>query len=613
MLKKIVCLIVSVVMCGSVFAGCNLVTFDQEHDDAKVVMTIGSYEIASPDGKSTYVTEEHKIYKNEFRAVYDYYGYTYQYYYGYTPEETVDFLVENLAIERIVLNLADAYIDFGYISLDTYEKNAIAQNVYATIDTAIENERIAILEERGITVDDEHDHDHEEEEETDETTYPVRDENVVIYDSMSRDELVELCWERGILQKPAAGDDAAQDEIDKITERQLRTLLIKDDRKNTEEWTPSLSMYPGLNAYDEETRSLEIEAFSRALETMKEAVLSLYNITEEQNAAVETEYEEFERITNTQGVSYVYGALKDTVTAYLYAGETYENQAKMTLIEDYIVGTVEVTRGDVEEIYNRTLSDQKARFADEAAYEAAIDDGETLLYFPDDNHFFVKHILIPFSEEQTTRLKNFKNSVENAVEGSYNEFRARLAEEIYSYEHVDGEDYGNPVSVNTIYNEVLNKVGGAATLYEKERAFDDLIYKYNTDPGIFDMTYGYMEKYDLGDSEESYMQEFADAARELYEGGVEGALSGKVVTDYGVHIMYLSKLPKAGEVLGLDDYITYGRYKSVYSDMEEDAVTNKESAAFAKWREQQVNRYYKGDAENPGVVTISEKEVYSVI
>ena len=47
--------------------------------------------------------------------------------------------------------------------------------------------------------------------------------------------------------------------------------------------------------------------------------------------------------------------------------------------------------------------------------------------------------------------------------------------------------------------------------------------------------------------------------------------------------------------------------------MEEDAVTNKESAAFAKWREQQVNRYYKGDAENPGVVTISEKEVYSVI
>lgn len=199
------------------------------------------------------------------------------------------------------------------------------------------------------------------------------------------------------------------------------------------------------------------------------------------------------------------------------------------------------------------------------------------------------------------------------MEGSYNEFRARLAEEIYSYEHVDGEDYGNPVSVNTIYNEVLNKVGGAATLYEKERAFDDLIYKYNTDPGIFDMTYGYMEKYDLGDSEESYMQEFADAARELYEGGVEGALSGKVVTDYGVHIMYLSKLPKAGEVLGLDDYITYGRYKSVYSDMEEDAVTNKESAAFAKWREQQVNRYYKGDAENPGVVTISEKEVYSVI
>lgn len=611
MLKKIVCLIVAVIMCGSVFAGCNLVTFDQQRDDKKIVITVDSYEIKSPGGDKTYVTEEYNVYKDEFRSLYDYYGYSYEHYYGYTPEQIISLLAEQLAVERIVLNLADAFIDFGYISIDTYEQNTIDQNVYNAIDSAIDTEMHALLEERGE--DSESIHHHDDEQENTETTYPTRDESVDIYASMSREELLSMCQQRGLVSVPAQGDDAAQDELDSITVRQLKDMLIKDDRKDVEKWVPSLTRYPGLNVIDEKTRSFELEAFSRALKSIKEAVLSLNSITDDQKAAIEQEYREFENITNTRGLSYVYGALQDSVTAYVYAGESYENQEKMNLIEDYIVGTVEVSRADVEEIYNRTLADQKARFATEANYEAAIDDGEQLLYFPDDNHFFVKHILIPFSDEQADQLESFKNSVENVVESSYNEYRDRLANEIYSYEHVDGEDYGSPVSVNTIYNEIVAKVGAAVTLYEKERAFDDLIYKYNTDPGIFDLTYGYMEKYDLGSSEESYMQEFADAARELYEGGVEGALSGKVVTDYGVHVLYLAKLPKAGEVLGLNDYYSYGRYQSVYSGMEEAALTNKENAAFARWREQQINRYYKGDAENPSVVTLAQKELDSII
>ena len=50
MRKRIICLIVAIVMCCSAFAGCNLVTFDQERDDNKVVISVASYEIKSPDG-----------------------------------------------------------------------------------------------------------------------------------------------------------------------------------------------------------------------------------------------------------------------------------------------------------------------------------------------------------------------------------------------------------------------------------------------------------------------------------------------------------------------------------------------------------------------------------
>ena len=612
MRKRIICLIVAIVMCCSAFAGCNLVTFDQERDDNKVVITVASYEIKSPDGEKTYTTEETKIYKSNFKSLYNYYTYYYQQYYGFTAEEVVDLLVENLATERIVINLANAYIDFGYISLDTYDRNVIDQGVYEAIDSAIASARSEILEERGISVseDDEHDHDHEEEEEG-KTTYPVKDNSVGVYDSMNRDELIEVCVNRGILTVPT--NDAEQAAQDAITVRQLRNKLEKDDRKNVEAWKPSLSKYPGLNAYDQESRSLEIESLKRALKNIKSAVLAVRDITAEDKAKVEKEFRSFDQITNTKGASYVYGALQGTTTAYLYAGKSYEEQQKLALLEEYITGTVEVTRADVEAVYNSTLAAQKSAYADEAAYESAISSDTKLLYFRDSNHFFVKHILIPFSAEQTARLNAYKTGGEAAIEGTYEDFRNRLANEIVSYEHVDGEDYGDPIALDAIYNEIVNKVNGAATKYEKERAFDDLIYKYNTDPGIFGKTYGYMEKYNLGSSTESYVAEFADAARKLYEGGVEGALSGKVVTDYGVHVLFLSKLPKEGEVLGLNDYYSYGKYESVYSAMESSALTAQENAAFSQWRNKQVARYYKGDAENASVVVVDEKETKAVI
>ena len=63
MRKRIICLIVAIVMCCSAFAGCNLVTFDQERDNNKVVISVASYEIKSPDGQKTYKTKKAKSIK----------------------------------------------------------------------------------------------------------------------------------------------------------------------------------------------------------------------------------------------------------------------------------------------------------------------------------------------------------------------------------------------------------------------------------------------------------------------------------------------------------------------------------------------------------------------
>ena len=49
------------------------------------------------------------------------------------------------------------------------------------------------------------------------------------------------------------------------------------------------------------------------------------------------------------------------------------------------------------------------------------------------------------------------------------------------------------------------------------------------------------------------MKEFSEAADELFRAGKEGAISGPVVTDYGVHILYLSRIiPSGGLTVGLN-------------------------------------------------------------
>jgi|GEM_PF-1757243 len=604
MFRKIFCTIIAVVMACSVLSGCKLVTLDEDHDARRVVMTVSSYEIegynATTKEKDVFVTEEYKVYKAQYENVYNNYALMYEQYYGMDHDEVAEQLFRDIAVERIVLNLANAYISFGYFDLDTYEYNTVNKNVYAAIDELIDSYATQILEENGKIVATEE----EESESESETTYPVKEVETDSYAGLPRDTLVELCIERGLLSAPAAGDDAAQDKIDAYTHMQLKQMLIKNDRKGLTKWAPSLAAYPGLFEHDAEARSLRLEAFSRALAEMKRQALDMYDLTDEDKQKIEADYKKFDEITKTQGLSYVYGALGESHVVYLLVAESYVNEQKLALLEEYITGTVEVSTAEVEKEYETLLADQKASFsASVDAYASNINAYSTNLYFPTDNYFFVKHVLIPFSDAQTTALNEYKTSINNTLYGDYLDYRDRLAEEITSYEHVDGEDYGDPIGINEIYNEIYAAVNGAVTLRDKERAFDDLIYKYNTDPGIFNTMYGYVELYDLGTNTEQYVEEFAAAARELYEGGVEGAVSGKVVTDYGVHVLYLTKMPKAGEVLGLYDYITYAENKTVFDELEASLITKKESAVFSTWQKDQIVRYYEAD----GVVTIDEK------
>ena len=164
------------------------------------------------------------------------------------------------------------------------------------------------------------------------------------------------------------------------------------------------------------------------------------------------------------------------------------------------------------------------------------------------------------------------------------------------------------------------------TGYEAERAFTDLIYTYNTDPGIFDSKMGYAvtaTPASKGGKTEQYMIEFAKESRALlnaynnnqslleyktsdseykvtkYDSDLTaeveiGSISAPVLTDYGWHIMYLSYVPTPGTWRALDEYLTAGRYETV-RDVLTVEVTNK---TYESWKESVANKY----SEMEGVV-----------
>jgi hypothetical protein len=288
---------------------------------------------------------------------------------------------------------------------------------------------------------------------------------------------------------------------------------------------------------------------------------------------------------------------------YYLIGKDYENDIKLSLLQDNIVSGVDVTETEVLEEYNNMLQSQKNKYSNVDTFYTDVKGGsvDPLLYYPNGSYYYVKHILIPFTDAQTKELETFKNNYASILgDDAVKAKKEALGKAVVGFEHRNGEDYGKPLSIDTIYADIVATMEAAkANKKASDRAFDSLIYKYNTDPGIFGKELGYAVNANLGDAEydSTYMEEFSVAAKELFEAGVEGAISQPAVTDYGVHILYLSRIiPSNGLTVGLNDYVSYGERETVYEKIEKTVREEKVNNVFNVWQNNKIG-YYQTEAK----------------
>lgn len=543
MIKRIIISILSVIMVAATLCGCSFFTINSERNMKQVVAQVASYDISTSvrnENDETeikvYTAKENTIYKLDLMEYIENNRESLSSSFSNDAEGMVRYVIRMMLNTRLVLNEVEALIDAGRIEWGLTQENTVKKSLYQVIDSTLISLKNDILSERN----EETIVSGNESEVNTDTTFPVPE----------------------------------QDDDDDET--------IQD----TEEWEPSISRYPGLNG-DGDKRSLEREAMRRFIALLKNRVADDFRVTAEDKAKFEQDDENIDNIIDTKGIEYVYPMIGSTHYMYYISGKSIEQSQKIRELQTYLSNNVTVSDAEVRSAYTNTLNEQRSLYqTNVSAFNTAMSNNTTVLYYPNDNYFYVKHILLPFSDEQTAQLTEYK-ARSNVSKAEIEAYRNQLVNSIVAYPHVDGEnDLSRPMSVD----EVLASVRAAmmplkANTQLADTKFDELIYLYNTDTGAFNNNKGYAVKYKLDEGEsETYMQEFADAARYMRENLAVGEVHyEKVVTDYGVHIMYFASTTKVGDV-GLYEYTTPGKVQTYYDVLREPIFTARQNAAYNTWQ-----------------------------
>ncbi|MCL2675151.1 MAG: hypothetical protein FWE84_00950 [Firmicutes bacterium] len=411
---------------------------------------------------------------------------------------------------------------------------------------------------------------------------------------------------------PAKGGDPATDsttyplppeDIDEVVSPRYPVEEKEGDNKWFDSWYTGdewyiegagyKTAYPGLYG-SERDRSLAAQAFAVFFEDFIEKSQNIIGVTKAQQTEIDEEIDDLKGIRDREGIEYVFPVLGKSVAAKLLFGNSHIKNMKINKLNQYVVKDyTSVGEKDVTEYYDSLLNDQIKKFVVQSNYDSAVNGGgDPILYYPSDRYVFVKHILIPFSAEQTTELTKIRQR--ETDEDKIVALRAKMAKEIPVYPHVNGE---NDVSNVTTVDKVMQEITGRMDFLKRsrrdaEREFDRFIYKYNTDPGIFGRETGYAVVYKLGlEESETYMIEFAEAARALRDNNEPGEIfrdkdgTPYCITDYGIHIMYYLMDPVAEETRGLNDYVTPGGYSRIYTLIEERALSQSRSGIYEIWED----------------------------
>ena len=505
--KKVCGAVCALALSVTALVGCNVITTNTAKYYNQVVVTAGDHSYTKRQLIDTF-------YNN-------YYNYVQA---GYMTAENA---VKNSATYLVERGILVDYIKENYVGegkelgpLTENDYKAIRKSAWESMQSQLDSLEETIKEERGISTDTSTDEQ--------ESTKPLRDEykeyTPTITTVKDSEDKIHFVYNPELIED--------EDLSGEIVPMHFEQKISDDADISREAWTRFVSSLQ--SAAKTEGRST---AEADVIKTEEDRLISAYT----ENKYI-SKYEKYFKVH------------EKCATTITIDGETYYE------LNDEIGSNV-VT------YYSNIYKQQKEKYdiLKDGKYEAYYTamksySSSPVLYHPVEDKFMnVTHILINFSETQNAEIRRLMNEKEQrGTDMSDEEYNTRL-DAITSTTVVKYNDETGAVvekNVLEVYQDILNYVDQSADATERAKYFNDMIYRYNDDPGIMNSTFDYaVDLYDdiYGTTENPVnimVREFTEAARALYTAdGNHGAgnLSGLVFaghtnsttgkTDYGFHII----------------------------------------------------------------------------
>ncbi len=538
---KVASMVLIFVLCLSSLVGCGLITTDAERDMNQVVATVQIKEGAPKE----------EILKKDMVMAYLNYGYMYEQYYGYTAEQTFTLIIDSLVNNRIFVQ---SVIDSKYEDakkwdvanyLDDEQLVNAKYNTYKSINDLLDGYK-----------------EQEEADKADSAWSTVR--TTPTNAANKEDELIKKDKEEYIAKGFDIDSSAdARKAFNKVVELLRVNELLGDeydgkDLTKTYYFKQTLKNYQEtelISAFEKELKDSKRKEFLTDKETGNISLKALDVAYKEKRQAQSdmTDAELISKLSSSTASDPILVGLNDKY-GYVY---------------NLLIGADSVLTNEISSIKskkdNKNITKLDYANKRKAILNATtvIDQRSSWISSGYDFDLATKTFTgdYTFAEKEANRLPFYgdvseyanvdedtavKYRVDGIEELSLDKFVLEMEKYLYNDSSIKNTtSYTTNLSAETkasIYkNVVLN-----TQVEEYENKINELLFAFSTDPGSLNTYKGYVIKpVPEGADSEEYMQEFADAARELIATKDNKYDYIMVATDYGYHLMFYSEVLEA--------------------------------------------------------------------
>ncbi len=517
-LLTFITIVMAAIIGTSSLSACNLVTTDVERDMNQVVATVQINENAPYE----------EIKKRDMISAYLNYGYMYEQYYGYTREQVFSLIIDNLVQNRVFVQNAMAEFEGNDPVFDiTLNENAEKWSLdrYLTEDEIIFAQYSAKKQLNSLIDSYE---EVEDEEEKEDITGTVRPAPTNATNAEKEDPSVEEQENYKIDADSSSERRKAFNKVVKLLENNnLLGASYNGNIENTEYYKDTLISFKENKLLEKYEDCIRKEIFG--------------NVTfEEIQTAYVTKYEEQKEWTNAEFVTALSSASASEPILVSNENNGYG------FVYNLLLGASDEQTTAIGKIDKKLSVAEKAVKRAEILKETKVKDLRSswiLSGYDFDGTKFTGDYTFT-SPENSLPFNGIVTKVKDATDELPAEYKIDSVTEYgldAFLEMMETYVYGSAqTSVADTNPSVYRKVNTSNGLEEYDERINELLFAFSTDDGSLNTYKGYAIKpIPDGANSEQYMQEFADAGRELLKMGDRSYVV--VATDYGYHVMFYSE------------------------------------------------------------------------